>query len=172
MYETLGAGRRPWRGLPWRKSLAAALCASAWWVSGATAQDKGTLDPQPLPPLAKPESRDTRANQLFARKITPAAMPARAIGFYSKGCVAGGVELPINGETWQVMRVSRHRNWGLPILVQYIERLSERAARSGGPAFSSATCHSRVGGRCSRGMRAIRPGSMSISGSPPCQATS
>ena len=135
MYETLGAGRRPWRGLPWRKSLAAALCASAWWVSGATAQDKGTLDPQPLPPLAKPESRDTRANQLFARKIMPAAMPARAIGFYSKGCVAGGVELPINGETWQVMRVSRHRNWGLPILVQYIERLSERAARSGWPGL-------------------------------------
>jgi penicillin-insensitive murein endopeptidase len=101
----------------------------------ATAQDKGTLDPQPLPPLAKPESRDTRANQLFARKRTPAAMPARVIGFYTKGCVAGGVELPVSGETWQVMRVSRHRNWGHPSLIQYIERLSERAARSGWPGL-------------------------------------
>jgi murein endopeptidase len=101
----------------------------------ASAQDKGTLNPQPLPPMTKPEGRDTPANQLFARKTTPAAMPARSIGFYSKGCLAGGVELPISGETWQVMRASRNRNWGHPALVRYIEHLSERAARSGWPGL-------------------------------------
>jgi penicillin-insensitive murein endopeptidase len=103
--------------------------------AGASAQDKGTLNPQLLPPLTKPEGGDTRANQLFARKTTPAAMPARSIGFYSKGCLAGGVELPIAGETWQVMRVSRNRNWGHPALVRYIEHLSERAARKGWPGL-------------------------------------
>jgi penicillin-insensitive murein DD-endopeptidase len=136
MCGTFSVGRRPCRGLPRGAALASAICASLLLTLGpATAQDKGTLDPQPLPPLAKPESRDTRANQLFARKRTPAAMPPRVIGFYSKGCVAGGVELPVSGETWQVMRVSRNRNWGHPTLVQYIERLSERAARSGWPGL-------------------------------------
>ena len=43
--------------------------------------------------------------------------------------------MPINGENWQVMRVSRNRNWGHPALVQFIEGLSERAARSGWPGL-------------------------------------
>jgi penicillin-insensitive murein endopeptidase len=103
--------------------------------AGASAQEKGTLNPQPLPPLTKPGGRDTRANQLFARKTTPTAMPARSIGFYSKGCLAGAVELPVNGETWQVMRVSRNRNWGHPTLIRYIEHLSERAVRKGWPGL-------------------------------------
>jgi len=97
----------------------------------ASAQDKGTLNPTPLPPLTKPPTPTTPAKELFARKTTPAAIPARSIGFYAKGCLAGAEALPLNGETWQVMRVSRNRYWGNPILVQFIEHLSERAARSG-----------------------------------------
>ena len=114
-----------------------ALCAAAVFASGsANAQDKGTLlNPEPLPPLAKPATAATLARELFARKTTAAALPARSIGFYSKGCLAGAVALPVNGETWQVMRVSRNRNWGHPALVQFIEDLSERAARSGWPGL-------------------------------------
>ena len=94
---------------------AAALFAVLIFVYGAAnAQDKGTLNPEPLPPLAKPSNRATPARELFARKTTPAALPTRSIGFYSKGCLAGAVALPINGETWQVMRISRNRNWGHP----------------------------------------------------------
>jgi penicillin-insensitive murein endopeptidase len=100
----------------------------------AGAQDKGTLNPEPLP-LAKPATPATLARELFARKTAPAALPARSIGFYSKGCLAGAVALPVNGETWQVMRVSRNRNWGHPALVQFIEELSERGARSGWPGL-------------------------------------
>ena len=33
----------------------------------ARAQDKGTLDPQPLPPLAHPDDPKTPAKQLFGR---------------------------------------------------------------------------------------------------------
>jgi penicillin-insensitive murein DD-endopeptidase len=112
------------------------LCAVAVFASDmASAQDKGTLNPEPLPPLAKPATPATPARELFARKTTPAALPARSIGFYNKGCVAGAVALPVNGETWQVMRVSRNRNWGHPALVEFIEQLSERAARSGWPGL-------------------------------------
>jgi penicillin-insensitive murein endopeptidase len=115
---------------------AVASCAMAFFASDmASAQDKGTLSPEPLPPLAKPSTPATPARELFARKASPATLQARSIGFYTKGCLAGAVALPINGETWQVMRVSRNRNWGHPNLVQFIEQLSERAARSGWPGL-------------------------------------
>src|SRR5215813_10065971 len=97
----------------------------------ALAQDKGSLNPQPLPALAHPDDPKTPAKQLFGRKTTAAAMKAQTIGFYSKGCLAGGAALPINGKTWQVMRLSRNRNWGHPKLVEFLERLSEKGAKVG-----------------------------------------
>ena len=57
----------------------------------ATAQDKGTLNPQPLPPLAHPEDPSTPAKELFGRKAQPAKLETRTIGFYSKGCLAGAM---------------------------------------------------------------------------------
>src|SRR5262245_44504865 len=108
------------------------FCAVLLFVPGAArAQDKGTLNPQPLPPLAKPAGPGTPAKELAARKATPSPGPARAIGFYNKGCVAGAVALPVDGETWQVMRVSRNRNWGHPELIQFIEQLADKATRAG-----------------------------------------
>src|SRR5947209_18929092 len=112
----------------WRAALAlAALIAP----SRATAQDKGTFNPNPLPPLAKPDDPATPAKELFGRKSAPAPLQARTIGFYSKGCLAGAVALPINGPTWQVMRLSRNRNWGHPNLVQFLERLAAQAPKTG-----------------------------------------
>jgi len=97
----------------------------------APAQDRGTMDPKPLPPLAKPDDPSTPAKELFGRKPTPASLEARAIGYYTGGCLAGGVMLPINGKTWQVMRLSRNRNWGHPNLISFLERLSEKAPKLG-----------------------------------------
>ena len=98
----------------------------------ASAQDRGTLKPKPLPPLANPNDPKLPAKELFARKPGPADLRARAIGFYTRGCLAGGRALPINGETWQVMRLSRNRNWGHPDLVKLLERLADKAAKNGG----------------------------------------
>ena len=97
----------------------------------AGAQDLGTLEPKPLPPLAKPDDPDNPAKQLFGRKTTPAQLKPEVLGFYAKGCLAGAQALPINGPTWQVMRLSRNRNWGHPSLVQFIERLSQKGAKVG-----------------------------------------
>ena len=91
----------------------------------------GTLNPQPLPPLVNPDLRSTPAKELFARKLTPLPGPARPIGSYADGCLAGGVALPITGPTWQVMRLSRNRNWGTPRLVSFIERLGTNAKKAG-----------------------------------------
>ena len=80
----------------------------------------GTLNPAPLPPLANPDSPSTPAKDLFGRKPTPFPGPPRAIGSYADGCLAGAVPLPITGPAWQVMRLSRNRNWGHPNLIAFL----------------------------------------------------
>jgi penicillin-insensitive murein DD-endopeptidase len=98
----------------------------------ARAQDRGSVHPKPLPPLANPRDPRLGAKELFARKLLPAAMPTRVIGYYAKGCIAGARELPITGKTWQVMRLSRNRNWAHPDMVALLERLSVKAHRDAG----------------------------------------
>src|SRR5215213_10141182 len=92
----------------------------------APAQDKGTVDPKPLPALENPQDPKLPAKQLFGRRGTPVKQPSQAIGFYSKGCIAGAQALPINGPTWQVMRLSRNRMWGHPHLVAFMNRLAKK----------------------------------------------
>ncbi|MGZ3297031.1 MAG: penicillin-insensitive murein endopeptidase, partial [Xanthobacteraceae bacterium] len=96
-------------------------------ASLALAQDKGSVHPKPLPPLANPNDPKLGAKELFGRKVLPAAMPTHVIGFYAKGCIAGAEALPITGDTWQVMRLSRNRNWAHPDMVKLLERLSAKA---------------------------------------------
>jgi penicillin-insensitive murein endopeptidase len=124
--------------------------------TGALAQDKGSVDPKPLPPLSNPKDPKLPAKELFARKLLPAAMPARVIGGYTAGCVAGAEQMPVTGDTWQVMRLSRNRNWGHPDLVALLKRLSVNAHKDagwpgilvgdigqprGGPALSGHASH-------------------------------
>jgi penicillin-insensitive murein endopeptidase len=72
------------------------------------------------------------AKELFGAKPDAAPLKARAIGFYSKGCLAGGVALPVNGKTWQVMRLSRNRNWGHPDLISFLERFANKVPKVAG----------------------------------------
>jgi penicillin-insensitive murein endopeptidase len=75
------------------------------------------------------------AKQLFGAVSIPADLAPRAVGSYAKGCLAGAVALPLDGPHWQVMRLSRNRNWGHPVLIAYIKKLSEDAARDGWPGL-------------------------------------
>lgn len=109
-----------------------ALALACCLAGPALAQDKGTLNPRPLPALTNPDDPGTPAKELFGRAPAPSNMASRAIGFYSRGCVAGATALPIDGQTWQVMRLSRNRNWGHPALISYLERLSARVPRING----------------------------------------
>jgi penicillin-insensitive murein endopeptidase len=122
----------------------------------ASAQDKGSTNPKPLPPLANPNDPKIGARELFARKVLPAAMPTRSIGSYTKGCIAGAEQMPLNGDTWQVMRLSRNRNWGHPAMIALVKRLAAKAPKDagwpgilvgdiaqprGGPALSGHASH-------------------------------
>jgi penicillin-insensitive murein endopeptidase len=92
----------------------------------ASGQQVGSLDPKPLPPLADPTDPSTPAKELFGRKSDPAPLAARTIGFYSRGCLAGGRPIAVNGPSWQVMRVSRNRYWGHPALIAFLERFARK----------------------------------------------
>lgn len=70
----------------------------------------------------------TPAKVLFGKSTLPSDQPTQAIGTYAKGCLAGGQPLPLDGPHWQVMRLSRNRNWGTPRLIDYLEKFSNDVA--------------------------------------------
>ncbi|MBC7583658.1 penicillin-insensitive murein endopeptidase [Tardiphaga sp. vice352] len=101
-------------------------------IDGAWAQDKGSVQPKPLPPLANPNDPQLGAKELFGRKVLPSRTPTQVFGFYARGCIAGAEALPINGPNWQVMRLSRNRNWAHPQMIDVLERLAAKANRIAG----------------------------------------
>jgi penicillin-insensitive murein DD-endopeptidase len=108
----------------------AVLCfAGALTCTAAASQELPWLKASPAPAL------HMSAKDLFGSVTTPAPLPARAIGSYARGCLSGGVALPVNGPGWQVMRLSRSRNWGHPTLIAYLERLSADARSMGWPGL-------------------------------------
>ncbi|MGE0024490.1 MAG: penicillin-insensitive murein endopeptidase [Hyphomicrobium sp.] len=78
----------------------------------------------------KPKKPAITAKQLFGTVKTAAPLAARAVGWYAKGCLSGGKPLEVNGEGWQVMRLSRNRNWGHPKLVALIEKLARETTEA------------------------------------------
>ena len=48
---------------------------------------------------------------------------AQSIGSYNAGCISGAVSLPVNGTGYQLMRLSRKRSYGHPVLKHFIEQL-------------------------------------------------
>jgi len=110
--------------------LRAAVCVMlVLGCGGAAAQDR----PQFRSSLFGSQAANTAApaKALFGAAASPAPLSARAIGTYSRGCLAGAVALPIDGPGWQVMRLSRNRNWGHPRLIAYLERLARDARAIG-----------------------------------------
>jgi penicillin-insensitive murein DD-endopeptidase len=96
------------------KHAIAAVLSLAFLVTGATAGEE-------LP-----------ARKIFGNLPEPANGKPQAIGFYTKGCLAGGVALPVDGPAWQAMRLSRNRNWGHPKLVALVQRLATEAKEKDG----------------------------------------
>ena len=103
----------------------------------AVAQRAANATPSPLPPekpatTEKAREKSIPAKLLFGEKKLPSLGKAVSIGYYPRGCLQGGVELPVNGSTWQVMRLSRNRNWGHPSLVRFVEKFASLAAKATG----------------------------------------
>ena len=117
------------------KSIAAVTALSVA-LTCAAAKSAAHVPLPPSSPLKNTEQEKGQnskpANVLFSEKKLPSLGKAIAIGYYPRGCLQGGVELPTTGPTWQVMRVSRNRNWGHPELINFLERFAPRAAKATG----------------------------------------
>lgn len=73
------------------------------------------------------------AKTVFSAQAKPTQnLKPRAIGFYARGCMSGGKALPVDGEAWQVIRLSRNRFWGQPELIALIEKLAREAKEQDG----------------------------------------
>ena len=57
--------------------------------------------------LAHDASEKVLAKKIFGNFITPTNLKSESVGKYNKGCLNGGVELPVKGETWQHINSNR-----------------------------------------------------------------
>ena len=76
---------------------------------------------------ALPAQAEKLANRLFGAMPAPSYDDPMPIGSYARGCAAGLIALPESGPTWQAMRLSRNRNFGHPVTVQFLMDLSATA---------------------------------------------
>jgi penicillin-insensitive murein endopeptidase len=60
---------------------------------------------------------------------TPTERSSESIGYYSLGCLDGGVSLPPSGPGYQVMRLSRGRFWGHPSLIKFLKETSKKVLK-------------------------------------------
>jgi len=117
-------------------AFALSLAFAGAFAGSSLAQTRANAAPAvavPVPP-AKPAATEEKlpAKILFSKAKLPTLGHAMAIGYYPRGCLQGGVELPVDGPNWQVMRLSRNRNWGHPELVNFLERFAPLAAKATG----------------------------------------
>lgn len=115
----------PWTDQAAKTAAAAATEAnkSPPEVEPAKSQQQSATVTSPSDKSAKAKAPDPiPAKKIFGALKTPAPLKARAIGAYSRGCLAGATALPIDGPAWQAMRLSRNRNWGHPKLIALLEK--------------------------------------------------
>jgi penicillin-insensitive murein endopeptidase len=81
--------------------------------------------------VAAPASAGSNPADEWGRVLTPSAGPTRVIGGPANGCIAGAARLPPDGIGYQAIRLSRHRNYGHPQTVAFVEHLGKAAAGAG-----------------------------------------
>ncbi|MGI9407602.1 MAG: penicillin-insensitive murein endopeptidase [Hyphomicrobiaceae bacterium] len=124
-----------------RLTLAVALMVAA--IAAAQAQTK-------KPPVA------AKFNFGFAAAGSPTK--AAPIGFYTRGCLAGGQYLPHTGTAWQAMRLSRNRNWGHPEMIRFLKKFATDAQKFGWPGLLIGDISQPRGGPMLSGHRSHQVG--------------
>ena len=136
---------------------------------GVSAQTRGTVNPQPLPTLAKPDDPATPAKELFGRRSMPAPVEAR-VRLVIQGLFAGALgcrsTARLGGEPCGI------GFWGYPHLVQFLERLADTGPKVGWRGLLVGDRRSRATAGCSPATPAIRSASTLTSGSRGCPIAS
>jgi penicillin-insensitive murein endopeptidase len=95
------------------------------------AKDKKGAEKKAADKKEKDKKPKVLARTLFGKAETAAALAPRALGWYSKGCLSGGVHLADTGPDWQTMRLSRNRAWGHPKMIKLLKRLATESKQDG-----------------------------------------
>ncbi|MGH7012625.1 MAG: penicillin-insensitive murein endopeptidase [Stellaceae bacterium] len=90
--------------------------------------------------------------------LAPTPGPAQVIGLPWNGCLAGAAALPWDGPGFEVIHPSRHRYFGHPATVAFVDRLGERARAVGLPVFYVGDMAQPRGGPMSYGHAAHENG--------------
>lgn len=88
----------------------------------------------------------------------PSPGPSQAIGGAADGCLAGGVMLAPDGVGYEVIHLSRRRNYGHRSTVDFVERLGRRAATNGLQPFYVGDLAQPRGGPMANGHAAHQNG--------------
>ncbi|WP_347989153.1 penicillin-insensitive murein endopeptidase [Methylomonas sp. AM2-LC] len=75
-------------------------------------------------------AEDKRLNSVTGLASLNTPIVSESIGSYTNGCISGAMPLPLLGNGYQVMRVSRQRYFGHPTLIDFIEKLGSRVVSS------------------------------------------
>ena len=81
--------------------------------------------------FAHDASEKVLAKKIFGNFTSPTKLLPQSVGKYNKGCLNGGVELPVKGKTWQHINSKRGRNWGHPTLIDFTKDLTEKVTEFG-----------------------------------------
>lgn len=90
--------------------------------------------------------------------VEPHPGPARVLGFYSAGCLAGAATLPLMGRGFQVMRPGRNRHYGHPHLLAFIHDLAAETRRRGWGRLAVGDLAQPRGGPMAYGHRSHQTG--------------
>ncbi|MEA2757042.1 MAG: penicillin-insensitive murein DD-endopeptidase [Aliidongia sp.] len=85
--------------------------------------------------LASARAGELLPENIWSRAPGPSDGPSRAIGFYSHGCLAGGIALPPDGAGYEAIRLERRRLFGHRDIVDFIQHLGGKAQAAGLPRF-------------------------------------
>lgn len=81
---------------------------------------------------AKKRKRTPPPNSIAWSQVSgPSFGPAQSIGGYAAGCVTGAQPLAGEGTGYQVIRMSRQRNYGHPELIAYLKDFGRKVAAAG-----------------------------------------
>lgn len=120
-----------WLGLLARMSMACVLLSACGGNEKASSK-AGAVASASAHTVAVSSADQRPAKALFGPIASPSKQEPASFGSYAKGCIGGAEQLPETGPTWQVMRLSRNRNYGNPVLIDYLKDLSRKAAAQPG----------------------------------------
>ena len=117
------AGTRAFGGRAFKVIACVGLMAALLAAGDADAKSRKKKKPAPIPAYA--------TSVAWGAVTGPSLGAPRSIGGYAAGCIAGARALPPEGVGYQVIRLSRQRNFGHPVLVDMLRDFGQRVAHAG-----------------------------------------